>query len=76
MTQLAEPSQPEVLQTEECCNLTTLSDEDMVIRGIHERPLYFIGYIRLTRINHIQIDQRSSLSIMPYKVLQCLNIPS
>src|SRR3954462_11991226 len=48
----------------------------MVIRGLHERRLYFIGYIGSSQINRIQIDQGSSLSIMPYRVLQFHGISS
>lgn len=60
ITQLAEPSQQEVLQIGERHNLITFSYEDMLICGMHERPLYLIGCIGSSQINHIQIDLGSS----------------
>src|SRR4051812_24977689 len=76
MSQVAELPQSEVLQTRKPRNLITFSDENMVIRGMHERPLYFKGYIGSSQINRIQIDQGSSLIIMPCMVLLFLAISS
>src|SRR5436853_6580660 len=42
---------------------------------MHDRPLYFTGYIGSTIITRIQVDQGSALSIMPRRILSFLGIP-
>jgi len=38
--------------------------------------MYYIGYIRSSKVSHIQVDSGSTLSIMPRKVMQQLGIPT
>lgn len=76
VTWLAESAQPELLQAGGPRNLIMFSNKDLMTRGIHERPLYFIWYIGLSQINRIQINQGSFLSFMSYSVMQFHSIPS
>jgi len=43
----------------------TFSPEDMQIKEKHDRPLYYMGYIRSSKVSRIQVDLGSALSIMP-----------
>ena len=54
----------------------SFSQEDMQVKGKHDRPLYFTGYIGSSEINRIQVDPGSALSIMPRRVLKHLGIPA
>jgi len=65
----------EVLLAAPRLNCITFSDEDLQVRGMHDRPLYFTGYIGSTIITRIQVDQGSALSIMPRRILSFLGIP-
>src|SRR5436189_2344759 len=56
-------------------NSISFSDEDLQVRGMHDRPLYFTGYIGSTVLNRIQVDQGSALSIMPLRIMNYLMIP-
>src|SRR3954467_13625003 len=56
-------------------NSISFSDEDLQVRGMHDRPLYFTGYIGSTVITRIQVDQGSALSIMPLQIMSYLKIP-
>ena len=53
----------------------TFSPDDMQIKGKHDRPLYFTGYIGSSEVSRIQVDSGSALSIMPRRVMQHLRIP-
>src|SRR3954469_11502007 len=50
--------------------------EDMQVQGRHARPLYFTGYIGSKKITRIQVDPGSTLSIMPWRVMEHLSIPT
>ena len=54
----------------------TFTPDDMQIKRKHDRPLYFTGYIGSSEVSRIQVDPRSSLSIMPRQVMQHLKIPT
>src|SRR5438270_7641847 len=56
-------------------NSISFSDEDLQVRGMHDRPLCFTGYIGSTVITRIQVDQGSALSIMPLRIMSYLMIP-
>ena len=65
-----------------CCHHTskmfpciTFTPEDMKVKGKHDRPLYYTGYIGSTEVSHIQVDAGSTLSIMPRRVMQHSGIP-
>ena len=53
-----------------------LTSDDMKVKGKHDRPLYFTGYIRSSEVSLIQVDSGSALSIMPRRVIQHLGIPT
>ena len=46
----------------------------MQIKGKHDRPLYYTGYIGSSEVSRIQVDSRFALSIMPYRVMQYVGI--
>ena len=46
----------------------------MQVKGKHDRPLYFTGYIGSSEVSRIQMDPGSALSIMPRRVMQHLEI--
>lgn len=48
----------------------------MQVKGKHDRTLYFTWYIESTEINYIQVDLRSTLSIIPHQLMQSLGILS
>jgi len=48
----------------------------MQIKGKHDRPLYYTGYIGPSEVGRIQVDRGSALSIMPRMVIQHLGIPT
>jgi len=54
----------------------TFTLDDMQIKGKHDRPLYFTGYIGSSEVSRIQVDSGSALSINPRWVMQHLGIPS
>ena len=62
-------------QTSKHFSCITFTPDDMQIKGKHDRPLYYTGYIRSSEVSHIQVDPGSALSIMPRKVMQYLEIP-
>jgi len=48
----------------------TFIPEDMLLKNDkHDRPLYYMGYIGSTCIERIQVDPRSSLSIISKRLL-------
>ena len=47
----------------------TFTPEDMKVKGKHNRPLYYTGYIGSSEVSHIQVDPGSALSIMPRRVM-------
>jgi hypothetical protein len=54
----------------------TFSPKDILLKGKpHVRPLYLTGYIGSTRVERVQVDPGSALSIIPRKLLSFLNIP-
>jgi len=53
----------------------SLAPEDMQVKGKHDRPLYYIGYIRSFEVSYIQVDPKSVLSIIPRRVMQHLRSP-
>jgi len=54
----------------------TFSPEDMQIKGKHDRPLYYTGYIGSYEASRIQVNPGSALSIMPRRVMQHVRIPT
>ena len=46
----------------------------MQVKGKHNRPLYFTGYIGSSEVSHIQVDLGFTLSIMPHQVMQYVEI--
>ena len=53
-----------------------LTPEDVLLKdNWHDRPLYYIGYIRSTHIERIQVDHGSALSIIPKRLFYFLGIP-
>ena len=50
--------------------------DDMQVKGKHDRPLYFTGYIGSSEVNRVQVDPGSALSIMLRRVMQHLGIPT
>lgn len=46
----------------------------MQFKGKHDRPLYLTGYIGSTKVNCIQVETGSALSIIPYRLMQSLGI--
>ena len=65
---LAEPQEEDeedCLHASQYAPCITFTPDDMQVKGKHDRPLYFIGYIRLSGVSHIQVDPGSALSIMP-----------
>src|SRR3954469_17278860 len=65
----------EALTAINCANSISFSDEDLQVRGMHDRPLYFTAYIGSTVITRIQVAQGSALSIMPLRIMSYLMIP-
>jgi len=53
----------------------TFTPDNMQVKVKHNRPLYFTGYIRSSKVSRIQVDSGSALSIMPRRVMQHLGIP-
>lgn len=54
----------------------TFTDEDMLLKdNNHDRPLYHTGYIGSSRIERIQVDLGSALSIIPRRVMNFMRIP-
>jgi len=62
------------LQTSKCFSCITFTPEDVQIKGKHDRPLYYTGYIGPSEVSRIQVDPGSALSIMPRRVMQHLGI--
>ena len=54
----------------------TFTVDDMQVKGKHDRPLYFTGYIGSSEVSRIQVDPGSALSIMSHRVMQHLGIPA
>ena len=54
----------------------TYTPDDTQVKGKHDRPLYFIGYIGSSEVSHIQVAPRSMLRIMLHRVMQHLGIPT
>jgi len=78
MTQI--PGGPQEEDVEDCLHVfqndpcITFTVDDMQVKGKHDRPLYFTGYIGSSEVSRIQIDLGSALSIMPRRVMQHLGI--
>ena len=47
----------------------TFTPKDMQVKGKHNRPLYFTGYIGSSEVDRFQVDPGSALSIMPRRVM-------
>ena len=80
MTQI--PGGPREEDVKDCLHTSqndpciTFTVDDMQVKGKHDRPLYFTGYIGSSEISHIQVDPGFALSIMPRRVMQHLGIPT
>ena len=80
MTQI--PAEPQEENKEGCLHVSqnipriTFTVDDMQVKGKHDRPMYFTGYIGSSEVSRIQVDPRSVLSIMPHWVMQHLGIPT
>jgi len=64
------------LHTSQHAPCITFTPYDMHVKGKHDRPLYFIGYIGSSEVSRIQVDLGSVLSIIPRRVMQHLGIPT
>ena len=75
-------AEPQKKDKEDCLHASqhvpciTFTPDDMQVKGKHDRPLYFTGYIESSEVSHIQVDPGSMLSIMPRRVMQHLGIPT
>jgi len=73
MTQL--PAKPQGEDEKDCLHISqhapciTFTSDDMQVKGNHDRPMYFIGYIGSSEVSPIQVDLGSALSIMPRRVI-------
>ena len=77
MTQVPKEEDVEnCLHTSQNAPCITFTADDMQVKGKHDRPLYFTGYIGSSEVNRIQVDPGSALSIMPRRVMQHLGIPT
>ena len=47
----------------------------MKIKRKHDRSRYYTGYNESSEVSCIQVDLRSTFSIMPHRVMQHLGIP-
>jgi len=54
----------------------TFTPEDMQVKGKHDRPLYYTGYIGSSEVSRVQVDLGSALTIMPCRLMQHLGIPT
>jgi len=74
------PAKPEEKDKENCLRASqyvpciTFTPDDMQVKGKHDRPLYFTGYIGSSEVSCIQVDPESALSIIPRRVMQHLGI--
>ena len=68
------PIGPQEEDVEDCLHASqnapciTFTTDDMQVKGKHDRPLYFTGYIRSSEVSRIQVDPGSALSIMPRQI--------
>jgi len=53
----------------------SFTPEGIQVKGKHDKPLYYIGYIRSSEVSRIQVNLGSMLSIIPRRVMQYLGIP-
>ena len=80
MTQI--PAEPREKDVDDCLHASqnapciTFTADDMQVKGKHDRPLYFTGYIRSSEVSRIQVDPGSALSTIPRWVMQYLGIPT
>ena len=80
MTQI--PTRPQEEDKENCLHTSqhahyiTFTPDNMQVKGKHDRPLYFTGYIGSFEVSRIQVDLGSALSIMSRWVMQHLGIPT
>jgi len=76
------PTGPQEEDKEDCLHASqnapciTFTSDGMQVKGKHDRPLYFTGYIRSSEVSRIQVNLGSALSIMPRRVMQHLGIPT
>ena len=54
----------------------TFTPDNMQVKRKHDKPLYYTGYIRSSKVSRIQVDSESALSIMSRRVMQHLGISS
>ena len=64
-----EKDEEDYLHTSQHAPCITFMPDDMKVKGKHDRPLYFIGYIESSEVSRIQVDSGSALSIMPRRVM-------
>jgi len=80
MTQILAKSGEEVeencLHSSQYVPCITFTPDDMQVKGKHDRPLYFTGYIGSSQVSRIQVDLGSALSIMSHRVMHHLGIPT
>ena len=58
MTQVPQEEDVEdCVHTSQNAPCITFTAEDMQVKGKHDRPLYFTGYIGSSEVNRIQVDQ-------------------
>jgi len=71
-----EKNEGHCLQTSKHFPGITFTPDDKQIKRKHDRPLYYTGYIRSSKMSSIQVDPGSALSIMPRRIMQHLEIPT
>lgn len=78
LTQVSLPAEEKCCCCHQISYLTsiTFSAEDMLVKNPnHDRLLYYIGYIRSTKVERMLIDPGSALSIMPSCLVQFSCMP-
>jgi len=71
-----EEDEEKCLHTSQYVPSISFTPDDMQVKGKHDRPLYFTGYISSSEVSCIQVDLGSALSIVPNMVMHHLGIPT
>jgi len=64
-----EEHEEDCLHTSQHTPCITFIPDDMHVKGKHDRPLHFTGYIGSSEVSYIQVYSGSTLSIMPCRVI-------
>jgi len=60
-----EEDKEDCLHASQLAPCITFTPGDMKLKGKHDRPMYFTGYIGSFEMSRIQLDPGSALSVMP-----------